>query len=95
LGNFGKSGGFFVRQLRRWNHQWTLSKTHANPAIDQLLTWLKANLPQDDETTLTHGDFKLGNLMFHPNEPRAIAVLDWKLSTLGHPLADVAFSSVT
>lgn len=95
LGDFGKAGGFFVRQLRRWNQQWALSKTRENPAIDQLLAWLQANQPPDEETALTHGDFKLGNLMFHPTEPRVIGVLDWELSTLGDPLADVAFNTVT
>jgi aminoglycoside phosphotransferase (APT) family kinase protein len=95
LSDFGKPGNYFERQLRRWTQQWALSKTRENPGIDQLLAWLGAHLPDDDETTLTHGDFKLGNLMFHPSEPRVIAVLDWELSTLGHPLADVAFNTVT
>lgn len=95
LADFGKSGKFFERQLRRWSQQWALSKSRENPAIDQLLAWLHDHLPQDDETTLTHGDFKLGNLMFHPSEPRVVAVLDWELSTIGHPLADVAFNTVT
>lgn len=94
LTDFGKPGNFFERQLGRWNKQWTLSKTRENPAIDELLIWLRSHLPSDDETTLTHGDFKLGNLMFHATEPRVIAVMDWELSTLGHPLADVAFNTV-
>ena len=94
LGDFGKPGQFFQRQLRRWQQQWSLSKTHENLAIDELIDWLSAHMPDDDETTLTHGDFKLNNLMFHPSEPRVVAVLDWELSTLGHPLADVAFNTV-
>ncbi|SFN43117.1 phosphotransferase family protein [Variovorax sp. OV329] len=94
LGDFGREGGFFARQLRRWQQQWALSKTRENPAIDELLAWLGEHLPADDETTLTHGDFKLNNLLFHPTEPRVVAVLDWELSTLGHPLADVAFNTV-
>ncbi|WP_218508720.1 phosphotransferase family protein [Variovorax sp. dw_308] len=94
LGDFGREGGFFARQLRRWNQQWALSKTRENPAIDELLAWLGEHMPADDETTLTHGDFKLNNLLFHPEEPRVVAVLDWELSTLGHPLADVAFNTV-
>jgi aminoglycoside phosphotransferase (APT) family kinase protein len=59
-----------------------------------LLAWCAANVPDDDETALTHGDFKLNNLMFHPTEPRVVSVLDWELSTLGHPLADIAFNTV-
>ena len=94
LEGFGKEGGFFERQLRRWQKQWDLSRIEANPAIDELLAWLTAHMPMDDETTLTHGDFKLNNLLFHPTEPRVVAVLDWELSTLGHPLADVAFNTV-
>ena len=94
LADFGKPGQFFPRQLRRWQQQWALSKTHENPAIDALIAWLAANMPEDDETTLVHGDFKLNNLMFHTSEPRVVAVLDWELSTLGHPLADVAFNTV-
>lgn len=94
LGDFGKPGQFFQRQLRRWQQQWALSRTRENPAIDELMAWLGAHMPDSDETTLAHGDFKLNNLMFHPSEPRVVAVLDWELSTLGHPLADVAFNTV-
>ncbi len=94
LGDFGRPGQFFQRQLRRWQQQWALSKTRENPAIDELMTWLGAHMPDSNETTLAHGDFKLNNLMFHPSEPRVVAVLDWELSTLGHPLADVAFNTV-
>lgn len=94
LADFGKQGQFFQRQLRRWTQQWALSKTRENPAIDELIAWLGAHMPDDDTTTIAHGDFKLNNLMFHPTEPRVVAVLDWELSTLGHPLADVAFNTV-
>lgn len=93
LDNFGREGQFFARQMRRWQQQWALSKTREIQQIDELLAWLAEHLPDDDETTLTHGDFKLNNLMFHPTEPRVVAVLDWELSTLGHPLADVAFNT--
>ncbi len=95
LADFGRPGGYFQRQLRRWTQQWALSRTRENPAIDELLAWLPAHLPPDDETVLTHGDFKLNNLLFHPSEPRVVAVLDWELSTLGHPMADLAFNTVT
>lgn len=94
LADFGRQGGFFERQLGRWSKQWALSRTRPNPAIDALLDWLPANIPPGDEVALTHGDFKLNNLLFHPTEPRVVAVLDWELSTLGHPLADVAFNTV-
>lgn len=94
LEGFGREGGYFERQLRRWQQQWELSRTRDNPAIDELFAWLPEHMPEDDETTLTHGDFKLNNLLFHPTEPHVVAVLDWELSTLGHPLADVAFNTV-
>jgi len=95
LADFGREGNYFARQLRRWQQQWALSRTRENPAIDELLHWLHEHLPQDDgETTLTHGDFRLSNLMFHPTEARVVAVLDWELSTLGHPLADVALNTM-
>lgn len=95
LADFGRPGGYFARQLRRWQRQWDLSRTGENAAIDELLRWLPEHMPDDDETTLTHGDFKLNNLLFHPTRPHVVAVLDWELSTLGHPLADVAFNTVT
>jgi aminoglycoside phosphotransferase (APT) family kinase protein len=94
LTDFGRVGGYFQRQVRRWQQQWVLSKTRDIPEMDELIAWVAAHLPADDETTLTHGDFKLNNLMLHAREPRVLAVLDWELSTLGHPLADVAFSTV-
>ncbi|QIL79538.1 phosphotransferase family protein [Diaphorobacter sp. HDW4A] len=94
LADFGREGGYFERQLRRWQKQWDLSRIRENAAIDELLAWLEKHMPADDETTLTHGDFKLNNLLFHPTEPKVVAVLDWELSTLGNPLADVAFNTV-
>lgn len=92
LADYGRQGGYFSRQIARWGKQWDMSRTTANADIDQLIPWLGANLPDESETTISHGDFRLGNLMFHPTEARVIAVLDWELSTLGHPLADVAFN---
>jgi len=94
LGDYGKPGNFFARQIARWTRQWEASKTADSADIERLIEWLPANIPAGDETTIAHGDFRLGNLMFHPTEPRVIAVLDWELSTLGHPLADAAYSSM-
>lgn len=95
LTGYGKPGGYYQRQLGRWQQQWVLSRIDPIPAIDQLLDWLGRHLPADDgDTTLAHGDFKLNNLLFHPTEPHVVAVLDWELATLGHPLADVAFNTV-
>jgi aminoglycoside phosphotransferase (APT) family kinase protein len=92
LVDFGKPGNYFARQVARWTRQWQSARTRDNPALDRLIEWLPAHIPQGDETAICHGDFRMGNLMFHPTEPRVIAVLDWELATLGHPLADVAFN---
>lgn len=92
LSDYGRHGSYFSRQIARWSKQWEMSKNAENRDIDRLMPWLRENLPDESETTISHGDFRLGNLMFHPTEPRVIAVLDWELSTLGHPLADVAFN---
>lgn len=94
LADFGRPGNYFERQIALWTRQWGLSKLAENPDIDRLIEWLAANIPESASCTIAHGDFKLGNLMIHPVEPRVIGVLDWELSTLGHPLADVAFSSM-
>ena len=92
LTDYGKPGNFFQRQITRWIRQWNASRTREDVNIDRLIAWLPANIPPSDHTTIAHGDFRFGNLMFHPTEPRVLAVLDWELSTLGHPLADVAYS---
>ncbi len=92
LEGFGKPGGYFTRQIKRWTRQWQASKTREIPEIEQLIAWLPEHIGEDDETTIVHGDFRLGNLMFHQDEPRVIGILDWELSTLGHPLADLAFN---
>jgi aminoglycoside phosphotransferase (APT) family kinase protein len=95
LEGFGRPGSYFERQITRWTRQWQASKTREIPEIERLIAWLPANLPAgDDEATIVHGDFRVGNLMFHPKEPRVIALLDWELSTLGHPLADLAFNCI-
>jgi aminoglycoside phosphotransferase (APT) family kinase protein len=91
LADFGKAGNYFARQIARWGRQWQSSPTRASPAIDSLIDWLPRNIPDSDHTTICHGDFRIGNLIFHPTEPKVVAILDWELSTLGHPLADLAF----
>lgn len=90
LGEFGRHGGYFARQIARWTRQWELSRIREAPDIDRLIAWLPKNIPEDEMTTVVHGDFRFGNLMLHATEPRVVGVLDWELSTLGHPLADLA-----
>ncbi|WP_227308713.1 phosphotransferase family protein [Acidisoma cellulosilyticum] len=92
LSDFGRPGNYFQRQIARWSRQWTESPTDNIPELDALVTWLPDNLPADDgRVAIAHGDFRLGNLIIHPTEPRVVGVLDWELSTLGHPLADLGF----
>ncbi len=93
LQDYGRTGPFFTRQIHRWTQQWELSKTREIPEIDQLAKWLKENDDGDETSTLVHGDYRIGNLMLHPKEPRVAGVLDWELSTLGHPLADLAHAT--
>lgn len=93
LGDFGRPGNYFERQIGRWSKQYAQSDGPRIPALDRLIEWLPANMPADDgATSIAHGDFRLGNLMFHPTEPRVVAVLDWELATLGHPLADLGYA---
>jgi aminoglycoside phosphotransferase (APT) family kinase protein len=94
LGDYGRPGRYLDRQIARWSRQYRASETHPIPAMDRLIEWLPANVPQGDETAIVHGDFRLDNLIFHPTEPRVIAILDWELSTLGHPLADFAYHAM-
>ncbi len=91
LDGFGRHGGYVARQLKRWTKQYVASKTSDVPSMDRLIEWLSQNVPADDATTLAHGDYRLDNIIFHPTEPRALAVIDWELSTLGHPLSDLAY----
>lgn len=92
LADFGKPGSYFVRQLGRWSEQYRASETEPVPDMDALIDWLEKNLPPDDGVTgLVHGDFRLDNMIFAADRPEVIAVLDWELSTLGHPLADLAY----
>ena len=90
LGDYGKPGNYFERQISRWSRQYRADADMAgtDPAMERLLEWLPAHIPPGDETRIIHGDFRADNMVFHPTEPRVIAVLDWELSTLGHPLAD-------
>ena len=92
LADYGKPGNYYARQLARWGRQWRETRTHDIPAVDRVMAWLAAHLDDTPDTTIVHGDFRIGNLMFAPNAPHVVAVLDWELSTLGHPLSDVAFS---
>ena len=91
LGDFGKTGEYIARQVARWSKQYQASETGKIEAMDNLIAWLPANIPAGDETRVVHGDYRIDNVIFHPTEPRVLAVLDWELSTLGHPLADFAY----
>jgi aminoglycoside phosphotransferase (APT) family kinase protein len=95
LGDYGKPGNYFARQLSRWSQQWTQFRRgdDDNPELDRVVAWLAERVPESDTLALCHGDFRITNMMFHPSEPRVVGVLDWELSTLGHPLVDVAFNS--
>lgn len=92
LADFGKPEGYVARQLDRWTKQYLASKTDENADMDRLMAWLVAHQPNQEETAITHGDFRIGNMILHPHEPRIVAVLDWELATLGHPLADLAYA---
>jgi len=91
LGDFGKAGNYFERQIGRWRKQYRASETGSVDAMNRLIEWLPQHIPPGGETTVVHGDYRMDNLIFHPTEPRVIAVLDWELATLGHPLADFSY----
>ena len=95
LDGYGKPGNYFERQIGRWSKQYVASITAPIPEMDQLMAWLPENIPamarDESLVSVVHGDYRLDNLMFHPTEPRVLAVLDWELSTLGHPLADFSY----
>lgn len=92
LEDFGKQGNFFERQIARWSKQYLDDDlARRNGDMDALVAWLPANIPDGDENRIVHGDFRCDNLIFHPTEPRILAVLDWELSTIGHPLSDFAY----
>lgn len=100
LGDYGKVGGYVARQVERWSKQYEASRTSEIPAMEALMAWLRAKQPASDETTLIHGDYRIDNLMFGEpasrapqwKSPRAIAIIDWELSTLGHPVSDLAYA---
>lgn len=92
LSDFGKKDAYFERQINTWTKQYKASETQFNEAMEQLITWLPNNLPKPDQRfAIAHGDYRLDNLMFASNENRVIAILDWELSTIGHPYADLAY----
>ena len=95
LESYGRPGNYFERQIGRWSKQYLASVTQPIPEMDHLMAWLPANMPasakDENKVSIVHGDYRLDNLMFHPTEPRVLAVLDWELSTLGHPLADFSY----
>ncbi|MBL8674577.1 MAG: phosphotransferase [Rhodospirillales bacterium] len=95
LGDFGREGQYIQRQVSRWTQLYDLSATEHIETMELLKKWLPGNIPPLDETRINHGDYRLGNTIVHPTEPRIIAVLDWELSTLGHPLADLGYNCMT
>jgi aminoglycoside phosphotransferase (APT) family kinase protein len=92
LENFGKPGNYFSRQIGRWSKQYVAAKTDEIPSMERLMEYLPANVPADDTSCIVHGDYRMGNMLFHPDEPKVAALLDWELSTLGHPLGDLGYS---
>jgi aminoglycoside phosphotransferase (APT) family kinase protein len=95
ISDYGKHEGYLSRQIARWTKQYRASETESIPSMDALIDWLPAHIPAGEETSIVHGDYRLDNVIFHPTEPRILAVLDWELSTLGHPLADFAYHCMT
>ncbi len=95
LADFGKPGNYFARQISRWTGQYRASETSTVDAMNALIDWLPENIPADDSASIVHGDYRLDNMIVHSTEPRVIAVLDWELSTIGHPLADFTYHLMT
>jgi len=95
LETFGKPGNYLTRQISRWSKQYRASETETIPAMDDLIAWLPESLPPEHAPALLHGDFRLDNMIFHPSEPKVLALLDWELSTLGDPIADFAYHTLT
>ena len=95
LEGFGRPEGYFSRQIARWSKQYEASRVEDVASMEHLMRWLPEQVPPADEATIAHGDYRLGNLLFHPTEPRVAAVLDWELATIGHPLADLGYNVLT
>jgi len=91
LGDFGRPGNYYERQVARWTKQYAAAKTEHIESMERLLEWVPAHIPPGDRTCIAHGDYRVQNIMFHPTEPRVVAVLDWELATLGDPLADLGY----
>jgi aminoglycoside phosphotransferase (APT) family kinase protein len=91
LADYGKPGGYVERQVARWTQQYRAAETDKLEAVERLIEWLPRHIPADEQSSIVHGDFRLDNTIFHPREPRILAVLDWELSTIGHPLVDFAY----
>mgnify|MGYP000474668826 CR=1 FL=1 len=91
LEDFGKPGNYFARQISRWTKQYQASETEEIVSMNKLMEYLPNSIPAGDETTIVHGDYRLDNMVFHPTEPRVIAILDWELCTLGHPIGDFTY----
>lgn len=95
LSDYGRHDGYLARQIARWSKQYRASETESIPAMDALTEWLPAHIPPGEETSIVHGDYRLDNVIFHATDHAFLAVLDWELSTLGHPLADFAYHCMT
>ncbi|RMD85507.1 MAG: phosphotransferase family protein [Candidatus Dadabacteria bacterium] len=94
LSDFGRPGNYFSRQISRWTKQYRDAQTDEIPSMEALIEWLPENVPDDDTSAIVHGDFRLDNAIFHSTEPRIVAMLDWELSTIGHPLADLGYNCI-
>ncbi len=91
LGEYGKPGNYFERQVGRWTKQYRAAETEQMDSVERLIEWLPRTLPEQTRTSIVHGDYRIDNMIFAPSEPKVIAVLDWELSTLGDPLADFSY----
>jgi aminoglycoside phosphotransferase (APT) family kinase protein len=91
LGDFGKHGGYVARQVARWTKQYRACESQRLDAMERLMEWLPQHIPPEQPSRITHGDYRLDNVIFHPREPRILAVIDWELATLGDPLADFVY----